>query len=49
MQTLTSVDVAHWKVENQHFSDYLDSFGERVPEALRAEQQRVADELDKAS
>jgi phosphoenolpyruvate carboxykinase (GTP) len=49
MQTLTSVDVAHWKVENQHFADYLDSFGERVPVALREEQQRVAAELEKAS
>jgi len=49
MQTLTAVDVDHWKVENQHFSDYLDSFGERVPQALRDEQVRVAEELEKAS
>jgi GTP-dependent phosphoenolpyruvate carboxykinase len=49
MQTLTSVDIVHWKVENQHFADYLDSFGERVPEVLRAEQLRVAAALEKAS
>ncbi len=49
MQMLTSVDVEHWKIENQHFSDYLDSFGERVPQALRDEQLRVATELEKAS
>ena len=49
MDELLSIDVAHWKTENQHFADYLDSFGDRVPAALRAEQQRVAGELEKAS
>ena len=49
MQELTTVDVEHWKLENQHFADYLDNFGDRVPQALRDEQQRVADELEKAS
>jgi phosphoenolpyruvate carboxykinase (GTP) len=49
MQELASIDVEHWKNENQHFADYLDDFGERVPDALRAEQQRVARELEKAS
>jgi phosphoenolpyruvate carboxykinase (GTP) len=47
MQELISIDVEHWKTENEHFSDYLDSFGARVPEALRKEQQRVAAELEK--
>jgi phosphoenolpyruvate carboxykinase (GTP) len=49
MRELASVDVEHWKNENQHFADYLDNFGERVPDALRTEQQRVARELEKAS
>jgi len=49
MRELTSVDVEHWKIENQHFSDYLDTFGGRVPKALRAEQLRVAKELEKTS
>ena len=49
MNELLSIDIAHWKTENQHFADYLESFGERVPAALRAEQRRVAGELDKAS
>ena len=44
-----AIDVEHWKLENQHFAEYLDTFGDRVPEELRAEQQRVAEELDKAS
>jgi phosphoenolpyruvate carboxykinase (GTP) len=49
MDELMSIDVEHWKLENQHFADYLDNFGDRVPEELRAEQRRVAAELDKAS
>jgi phosphoenolpyruvate carboxykinase (GTP) len=49
MRELTSIDVEHWKKENAHFADYLDSFGERVPEALRDEQQRVAAALEQAS
>ncbi len=49
MAELTSINVDEWKIENQHFGEYLDTFGDRVPQALRAEQQRVAAELDKAS
>jgi phosphoenolpyruvate carboxykinase (GTP) len=49
MRQLTSIDIERWKTENEHFSDYLDSFGERVPDALRAEQRRVAAELEQAS
>ena len=47
MRELTSIDVEHWQLENQHFSEYLDGFGDRVPQALRDEQQRVAMELEK--
>ena len=49
MRELTSIDVEHWQLENQHFADYLDEFGDRVPQALRDEQQRVAIELEKAA
>ncbi len=48
MRELLAVDIEHWKTENEHFADYLDGFGERVPEELRAEQRRVAAELDEA-
>lgn len=48
MRELLAIDIEHWKTENEHFADYLDGFGERVPEALRAEQRRVAAELDQA-
>jgi phosphoenolpyruvate carboxykinase (GTP) len=47
MSELLRVDVEHWRTENQHFGDYLDTFGDRVPEALRIEQQRLAQELEK--
>ena len=47
MQELLSIDVGRWRTENQHFADYLDQYGERVPAALRAEQQRIAAELEK--
>ena len=46
MRALTTVDVEHWRVENAHFAEYLDSFGKHVPAALRAQQQKVADELE---
>ncbi len=46
---LLSVDVEHWQAENAHFAEYLDGFGDRVPEALRQEQKRIASELEDAS
>ena len=45
MRELTTIDVERWKTENEHFSDYLDTYGDRVPAALRSEQQRIAAEL----
>ena len=47
MRELLSIDVEHWRTENEHFADYLDEYGDRVPQALRKEQQRLAAELDK--
>lgn len=48
MRELLWVDFKDWKIENEHFAAYLDEFGERVPEELRAEQQRLASELEQA-
>ena len=45
MSELLRVDIEKWQTENSHFGDYLATFGDRVPETLRAEQQRVAREL----
>ncbi|MCX7564458.1 phosphoenolpyruvate carboxykinase (GTP) [Xanthomonadaceae bacterium XH05] len=39
---LLSVDVEGWRREIADIGTYLDSFGARTPDALRAEQQRVA-------
>ena len=47
MNELLRIDVERWRTENQHFGDYLDTFGDRVPEALRVEQQRLAQKLEK--
>jgi len=47
MEILTSVDVARWRTENEHFADYLDQYGTHVPDALRDEQHRMAEDLDK--
>ena len=46
MRALTTVDVEHWRTENRHFAEYLDSFGKHVPAALRAQQEKMADELE---
>ena len=35
MRDLLSIDVEHWRTENEHFADYLDEYGDRVPDALR--------------
>jgi len=49
MQALTSIDTAQWQEEMSAIGEYLDSYGERLPEALRAEQQKVVEQLNKAS
>ncbi|MDH3433766.1 MAG: phosphoenolpyruvate carboxykinase (GTP), partial [Gammaproteobacteria bacterium] len=48
MRQLTAIDIERWKTENEHFADYLDTFGDRVPDALRAEQRRLAAALEAA-
>ncbi len=48
MRELLSVNFEDWKTENEQFAEYLDEFGERTPAALRAEQQRLASELEQA-
>ncbi|MGE4071456.1 MAG: phosphoenolpyruvate carboxykinase (GTP) [Lysobacterales bacterium] len=41
LDTLLTVDQEGWRRELDEIGGYLNSFGDRVPEALRAEQQRV--------
>ena len=46
MRELLSIDVEQWKTEIDQFGEYLNEYGDRVPEALRREQQRIAAELE---
>jgi len=45
MAALLEVDQEAWKVEIAAIGEYLDSYGERTPAALKAEQQAVAADL----
>jgi phosphoenolpyruvate carboxykinase (GTP) len=45
LEALFAVDREAWQDEIEAIGEYLDSYGERMPEALKAELQRVADAL----
>jgi len=45
MEALLEVDTEAWKAEIADIGEYLDSYGERTPVVLKAEQQKVADAL----
>jgi phosphoenolpyruvate carboxykinase (GTP) len=49
MHTLLSVDVAKWKLEMDSFGEYLQSYGERLPAALKSEHEAVVSALQEAS
>ncbi len=46
MLALTSIDKAQWLEEMSAIGEYLDSYGDRLPKALKAEQQKVVDQLN---
>ncbi len=48
MNALLEIDVAAWRDELAAISEYLDSYGDRTPAALRVEWQRVARALNDA-
>jgi phosphoenolpyruvate carboxykinase (GTP) len=48
MASLISINVEQWKGEMESVGEYLDSYGDRLPVALREEHQRIVDELQKA-
>jgi len=48
MAALLEVDVEAWKSEMTDIGEYLDSFGSRMPEALKTERERVVAALQKA-
>ena len=48
MASLISINIEQWKGEMESVGEYLDSYGDRLPAALREEHQRIVDELQKA-
>jgi phosphoenolpyruvate carboxykinase (GTP) len=48
MEALLEVDTAAWQAEIADIGEYLDSYGDRTPAAIKAEQARVAEALDNA-
>jgi len=45
LSALTTIDSAQWQAEIDAIGEYLESYGDRLPAALRAEQENVASEL----
>lgn len=45
MEALLSIDTGQWQKEMDSIGDYLGSFGDRLPEALRREHETVLNEL----
>ncbi|MCH8249143.1 MAG: phosphoenolpyruvate carboxykinase (GTP) [Proteobacteria bacterium] len=42
MQALTSIDRDQWRAEMESVGEYLESYGDRLPEALRKQQRSIA-------
>jgi len=49
MHALLSVDVDQWKLEMDSFGEYLQSYGDRLPAALKSEHEAVVSALKEAS
>ena len=49
MQTLLSIDAGQWLDEMNSIGEYLEEFGDRLPEDLRQEHQRVLDAVKQAN
>jgi phosphoenolpyruvate carboxykinase (GTP) len=45
LHTLTSIDTLQWLAEMDAIGEYLESYGERLPEALMDEQRKVSSDL----
>lgn len=45
LEQLISIDRAGWKAEMESIGEYLDSYGERTPHALKAERAKIAAQL----
>jgi len=49
LEALTSISREQWSEEMASIGEYLDTYGDRLPEALRQQQQAIAAELSKVS
>jgi len=45
METLLNVDTASWRDEMQAIGEYFQEYGERIPEKLKEEHQKIVDSL----
>ena len=45
LAALTSIDIEQWQSEMKSVGEYLETYGDRLPEALREQQQAIATEL----
>lgn len=45
LEALTSIDLNQWREEMKAVGEYLDTYGDRLPETLRQQQQKIAAEL----
>jgi phosphoenolpyruvate carboxykinase (GTP) len=45
LQALTSIDRDQWREELKSVGEYLETYGDRLPEALRQQQQKIAADL----
>ena len=46
MRKLTTINPVTWREEMKSVGEYLETYGDRLPEALREEQRRIKAELD---
>jgi phosphoenolpyruvate carboxykinase (GTP) len=49
MQSLLSVDIGQWQQEMTSIGEYLETYGERLPETLREVHQQIVNDLQEAS
>jgi len=49
LETLLSIDAEQWQEEMISVGEYLDEFGDRLPDGLRQEHQRIMDAMNEAN
>ena len=49
MDALLSIDIEQWQAEMNSVGEYLEGYGDRLPDALRQEHQRIVDAMKEGS